>query len=61
MSATYWSADVGNEGPADVAWSSEPPNWECRAVGGHLSLDEAGIIVEVALPEWSGRRQAVEA
>jgi len=52
--ATYWSADVGDETLADVAWSYEAPNAECWAIRRHLCFDDTKVSVEAALPAWPG-------
>jgi uncharacterized protein (DUF427 family) len=58
--ATYWSADVGAQRLADVAWSYEAPNPECWAIRNHVCFDETKVSVQTALPAWPGRTEAVE-
>jgi len=53
--ASYWSAVVGDDVVADVAWSYETPYAECQAIAGHVSFDETKIGVEAALPQWPDR------
>ena len=57
--ATYWSADVGGERLADVAWSYDAPNPECWAIRSHVCFDETRISVQTDLPAWPGGAQAV--
>ena len=58
--ATYWSADVGGERLADVAWSYDAPNPECWAIRSHVCFDETKVSVQTDLPAWPGRPQAVD-
>ena len=57
--ATYWTAEVGGESLADVAWSYDSPNSECLAIRGHLCFDETKVSVEAALPTWPAPTEAV--
>jgi len=50
--ATYWSAQRGDETLTDVAWSYEAPNAECGAIRGLLCFDETKVHVQAALPRW---------
>jgi uncharacterized protein (DUF427 family) len=50
--AVYWSAHVGDEHVADVAWSYESPNPECWAIRKLLCFDGTKVHVEAALPQW---------
>ncbi len=58
--ATYWSADVGGKKLADVAWSYEEPNSECRAIRSHVCFDRDKVDVQADLPAWPARSGAVD-
>ena len=58
--ATYWSAEIGGERLADVAWSYDAPNAECWAIRSHVCFDETKVSVQTDLPAWPGRPQAVD-
>jgi len=59
--ATYWSAQRGDDSLTDVAWSYEAPNAECGAIRGLLCFDENVITVHAELPEWPGRTETLDA
>jgi len=48
--ATYWSAHVGDELLADVAWSYEEPLPECAPLAHFLSFDETRVHLVHDLP-----------
>jgi uncharacterized protein (DUF427 family) len=48
--AAYWSARIGDEVHADVAWSYDDPLPESAALGGLLSFDEKRVGVVHDLP-----------
>lgn len=48
--ATYWSATIGDEVIADVAWSYDEPLPESLAIKGFLSFDQDRTDVAAELP-----------
>ncbi len=59
--ATYWSAQRGDESLMDVAWSYEAPNAECQTIRGLLCFDETAIAVRTELPAWPGPTETLDA
>jgi uncharacterized protein (DUF427 family) len=55
--ATYWSAQIGQEQVADVAWSYEDPLPESLPLRGFLSFDEARVTVCHDLPDPAELRE----
>ena len=45
---------------ADVAWSYEVPDSECRAIRSHVCFDKDKVDVQADLPAWPARTGAVD-
>jgi uncharacterized protein (DUF427 family) len=57
--ASYWSARVGGEMVADVAWSYEDPLPESLPLAGLLSFDPARATVDAQLPPPASVRRPI--